>query len=135
VKKEISIKAILIGIATIWCISLLLGLGIAVAGLLIPSDSFPFEEKLKNDLPPLFFVGGMIACFFGGFVTGWIARHDQIKNAFALVILDLILGEIIVLFSGSGPVLSLFEGIITTLLATLGGGYLAKLVFGERLGL
>jgi hypothetical protein len=132
VKNELSIKAILFGILTRGGISFLMGLGIAIAGLFIPHDSFPSAQELKNDLPPLLFVGGRIACFFGGFVTGWIAKHDQLKNAFALATLDLILAEIMVLFRGSGPVSSLLEGIITTLLATLCGGYLAKLVFGER---
>jgi hypothetical protein len=132
VKNELSIRAILIGILTIWGVSFVLGSGIAVAGLLIPSNSFPSPEELKNDLPPLLFVGGIVARFFGGFVTGWIAKHEQIKNAFALATLDLIMNEIMAMFLGSGHVLSLLEGIVMTLLTTLCGGYLAKLVFGER---
>jgi FtsH-binding integral membrane protein len=106
-----------------------LGIAVAVAALLILS---PSAETLKNVLIPLLFVGAMIVKVHGGFVTGWIAKHDQIKNAFALATLDLILTETTVQFSRDVPVLSLLEGIITALLATLCGGYLAKLAFGEE---
>ena len=133
-KKELSIKAILIGFATIQGLVILTAMVIAVAGLLIFRYRVPSTEELRNDLPLIILVEEIICRFTGGFVTGWIAKHDRVKNAFALAVLDLIFVEAITL---SYPIfiLSLLRGIFTATLSTLCGGYLAKLVFGERVSL
>ena len=125
-KKELNIKAILIGFATMTGLGILGGVGFALASQLIPPRSFP------NDLRLFLLVLGIICDFSGGFVTGWIAKHDRVKNAFALTVLNLIFSQAIKLFSGSGPVLSVLVGIVREVLATLGGGYLAKLAFERK---
>ena len=125
-KKELNIKAILIGLATILGLAILGGVGIAIASQLIRPRSF------RNDLRLFLLILGMICDFSGGFVTGWIAKHDRVKNAFALAVLNLIFSQAIKLFSGSGPVLSVLVAIVKSVLATLGGGYLAKLAFERK---
>jgi hypothetical protein len=132
--SELNIRAILIGLATLFGIGFLTGLGLPIAGLLIPLHSFPSKETLAKDVAIIILVQTIIGRFFGGFVTGWIAKHNQIKNAFALAVLDLVLSRAITLFSESAPVLSVLVGIATGVLATLCGGCLAKLAF-RRMGL
>jgi hypothetical protein len=124
-KKELNIKAILIGFATMMGLAILGGVGIASVSQFIPPRSFP------NDLRLFLLFLGIICDFSGGFVTGWIAKHDRVKNAFALAVLNLIFSQAIKLISGSGPISSVLVGIVRAVLATLCGGYLAK-VASER---
>jgi hypothetical protein len=125
--SEINIKAILMGLATMFGFAALVGLGLTIAGLLVPLHSLPSEEKLTKDIALFSLIQSIIGRFSGGFVAGWIAKRNQVKNAFALAVVDLVLSRAITLFSESAPVLSVLVGIATGVLATLCGGYLSKL--------
>jgi hypothetical protein len=131
---KLDIKAILVGFATMFGLAFLMSFALSIVPLIIPLHSFPTGDRLRKDVSVFLFIQELICQFSGGFITGWLAKRDQVKNAFALVVLDLVLARITTLFAPSGPILPLLMDIMMRAVLILCGAYLAKLAF-RRMGL
>jgi hypothetical protein len=132
--KGISFKAVFIGVAIDFGLSLgvglVLGIGLGIALYMegVPPGEIASRLDLSHSLSLLLMslVLGGIAIFIGGFVTGWIAKFYEVKNALLAGLVSTVLS---CPFLGGYPAWYDVAAVLFTIVPSVLGGYVAKVIF------
>jgi hypothetical protein len=112
-------------------ISIVVAIYLAVQGMPLKQISVQLSSTEEQSFLALHAAIGIgeFSTFVGGFVTGWMAKSAQLKNALIMGILSTLLGA---LFWSFNPLWFNIVCIPFTPASAAVGGYLAYVFFGQR---
>jgi hypothetical protein len=139
--QGISLKAILVGAA----IDLIMSFGMAIViafciGLFVYGvhqpghklDAAAIRHVMHDDLylSATTALGGFLT-IFAGFITGWIAPSQKVKNALAMSFLSVVISLVLLPFMGEYSPWYVLAGIFVTIGCGTLGGLFSQLILGR----
>jgi len=136
--RGIKIVPVIVGVALDWYLTYLLSffLGIFIASSYMGSQHGPEANRAQMVrevyTPTMAVVGSLVGAassVLGGFIAGWMAKGERIKNGVAMGILSALTSGLLVHFTQHPGFVQEVVGNSVTVLAGALGGFLAKLAY------